>query len=166
MDGGTNTSTAPVARTTLDMANDIKSDRTNAFAQEMTRLISESRETRDQLERMGDILGIIRRLLSCIWGMPSKQKNIAKPAKDGIIILTTSTEAIDKIRPAAIQRTQGQMAASRRNGVAEGAEGDCDPDQKAPIRGQPGAEFPIHEMEEGSERIYHNYLEEKDYTTR
>ena len=118
MDRGMNTPTDRVVQTILDVANDIRSDGTNTFAQEITRLISESRETRDPSERMGDILGIMRQLLSCIRDMTSKQKNIAMSVKDGIIILTAATEAMDEIRPAVIQKTQGQTAANERNGVA------------------------------------------------
>ena len=58
MNGETNTPTDREARTILDVANDIRSDGTNTFAQEMARLVSESRETRDQSKRMGEILGI------------------------------------------------------------------------------------------------------------
>ena len=63
IDGGTNTPTDRVTRTILGVANAIRSDATNTFAQEITRFMSESRETRDQSERMGDILGIMRQLL-------------------------------------------------------------------------------------------------------
>ena len=48
----------------------------------------------------------------------SKPRNIALPVKDGIIILTAATEAMDEIRPAVIQKTQGQTAANKINGAA------------------------------------------------
>ena len=118
MDGGTNTPTGRVAWTILGVANDIRSDGTNTFAKEIMRLISQSRETRDQSERMGDILGIMRQLLSCMRDITSKQKNIALPVKDGIIVLTAVTEAMDEIRTAVIQKTQGQTAANKINGAA------------------------------------------------
>ena len=95
MDGGTNTPTDRVAHKILDVANDIRSDGTNTFTQEMTLLISESREARDQSEGTGDILGIMRQLLSCMWDMTSKQKNIVMPVNDGIIMLSAATKAMD-----------------------------------------------------------------------
>ena len=86
-----NTPTDRVSRTILDVANDIRSDGTRTFAQEITRLISESRDARDQSERMGEILHVMKRLLSCMRDMTAKQKNIAMPVKDGVIVLIHDT---------------------------------------------------------------------------
>ena len=64
------------------------------------------------------ILGIMRQLLSCMQDITSKQKNIALQVKDGRIIVTAATEAMDETRPAVIEKTQGQTAANKRNGAA------------------------------------------------
>ena len=56
---------------------------------------------------MGEILDVIKRLLSCMRDMTSKQKNIAMPVKDGVIVLI-------EVRSATIQSTR-RTAAKERN---------------------------------------------------
>ena len=94
-ESGANTPTDRVARAILDEANAIKSNGTRTFAQNITRLISESRDVWDQSDRMGEILDVMKRLLSCIRDMTSKQRNIAMPVKDGVIVLIAAAEAMD-----------------------------------------------------------------------
>ena len=48
-ESGANTPTDRASRTILDVANDIRSDGTRTFAQDITRLISESRDAQDYL---------------------------------------------------------------------------------------------------------------------
>ena len=45
--------------------------------------------------------------------MTSKQKNIAMPVKDGVIVLIAAAEAMDKARSAAIQPTRRTVAKER-----------------------------------------------------
>ena len=115
MEGRANTLTDRVARTILDVANDSTSDGTSTFAQKMTRLIGECRDTWNQSERMRDILGVIKCLRGCMRDMTSKYINIAMPINDGIIVLTAAVEAINEIRSAATKSIQGGTAADKTN---------------------------------------------------
>ena len=51
---------------------------------------------------MGEILDVMKRLLSFMRDITSNQKNIAMPVKDREIVLTAAAEAMDEVRSAAI----------------------------------------------------------------
>ena len=114
-ESGANTPTNRASRTILDVANDIRSDGIRTFAQDITRLISESRDARDQSERMGEILDVMKRLLSCMRDLTAKQKNIAMPVKDGVIVLIATAESMTKsAQPRCNQHVEQRQMRERR----------------------------------------------------
>ena len=140
-ESGANTPTDRASRTILDVANDIRSDETRTFAQDTTRLISESRDARDQSERMREILDVMKRLLSCMRDLTAKQKNIAMPVKDGVIVLIAAAEAMDEVRSAAIQPTRRTAAKERKEEapvIRDRAEGMATPARKRRLRDSQG----------------------------
>ena len=138
-ESGANTPTDRVSRTILDVANDIRSDGTRTFAQEITRLISESRDARDQSERMGEILHVMKRLLSCMRDMTAKQKNIAMPVKDGVIVLIAAAEAMDEVRSSTIQphKTARKQTNEEAPVISDRAAGIATPGRKRRLRDSP-----------------------------
>ena len=63
---------------------------------------------------MGEILDVMKHLLSCMRDLTAKQKYITMPVKDGVIVLIAAAEAMDEVRSAAIQRTRRTAAKERK----------------------------------------------------
>ena len=121
---------------------------------------------------MGEILHVMKRLLSCMRDMTAKQKNIAMPVKDGVIVLIAAAEAMDEVRSSTIQphKTARKQTNEEAPVISDRAAGIATPGRMRRLRDSPMQNSPSkrgktdqnvftigHKEEEDDEARYGEY---------